>query len=460
MSNYRYFLIAALAAGALGSGRPLQGQQAPLAKAGAAPGKAITFNDAIAIALKQNIAVRQAANAADLDDASVKAQKLQLLPDLRLNVSGADNVGRNFSQSDGAIVDQQTQSLSSGVSSSLTLFDGGKTRSSIRAAEASSDASDKDLVRAKQTAVFTVASDYVALSNQQEQLGVQQENLSAQQAQQNLIQQLVDAGTRPVSDLYQQQATVASAKLAIAQANTSVELAKVDLIQALQLDPAGTYDFVAPTVKAADTLATFNLDSLMSRAYTNRADLSAQSSRVDASTQSVKAAAASRLPTISVTGSYSSAYSSAADLGITDQLNQRRGGAIGIGVSIPLFDRGATSLAEQRAQIDADNSKLALDNEKQTIALEVRRAYLDQVSAKEQLSAAQAQLAAATQAVKMTQARYQAGAATLVEVTQSRAQLVQAASAAATAKNNLVLQQAALSYYTGELDPEHATLGD
>ncbi|HXD48899.1 MAG TPA: TolC family protein [Gemmatimonadaceae bacterium] len=453
MSKYPYLLVAALAAGAL---RPLPAQQAPSPPAG----QPITFDDAIAIALKQNIAVRQAANAADLSDATVKQQKLQLLPDLRLSVSGADNVGRNFSQSDGAIVNQQTQSLSSGLSTSLTLFDGGRTRSSINAAEATSDASDKDLTRAKQTAVFTVASDYVTLANQQEQLRVQQENLTAQQAQEKLIKQLVDAGTRPVSDLYQQQATVASAQLAVTQANTNVELAKVDLIQALQLDPAGTYDFVAPKVAVTDTSRTYSLDSLMATAYASRADLGAEAARVDASQQSVKAAAASKLPSISVTGSYSSAYSSAADLGIADQLNQRRGGSIGLGISIPIFDRGAASIAEQRAQIDADNEKLALDNEKQTIALEVRRAYLGQQSAKDQLTAAQAQLDAATQAVSMTQARYQAGAATLVEVTQARAQYVQAASAAATAKNNLVLQQAAMQYYTGQLDPEHASLGD
>ena len=453
MSKYPYFLVAALAAGVL---RPLPAQQT----ASPPSGQRITFDDAISLALKQNIAVRQAANAADLSDATVKQQKLQLLPDLRLSLSGADNVGRNFSQSDGAIVNQQTQSLSSGLSTSLTLFDGGKTRSSIRAAQATSDASDKDLTRAKQTAVFTVASDYVTLANQQEQLRVQQENLTAQQAQAKLIKQLVDAGTRPVSDLYQQQATAASAQLAVTQANTNVELAKVDLIQALQLDPAGTYDFVAPKVAVTDTSRTYSLDSLMAAAYASRADLGAEAARVDASQQSVKAAAASKLPSISVTGSYSSAYSSAADLGIADQLNQRRGGSIGLGISIPIFDRGAASIAEQRAQIDADNEKLALDNEKQTIALEVRRAYLDQQSAKDQLAAAQAQLDAATQAVSMTQARYQAGAATLVEVTQARAQYVQAASAAATAKNNLVLQQAAMQYYTGQLDPEHATLGD
>ncbi len=454
MSKYRYFVVAALAAGAIG---PLHAQQAPPPPTGA--GQQITLSDAISIALKQNVAVRQAANAADLSDANVTQQKLQVLPDLKLNVSGADNLGHGFDQTAGSLVSQQTQSLNTGLSTSLTLFDGGKTKASIHAAEATSDASDKDLTRAKQTAVFTVASDYVGLANQQEQLTVQQQNLTAQQAQEQLIQGLVDGGTRPVSDLYAQQATVASAKLAVAQANTNVELAKVDLIQALQLDPAGTYDFVAPAVDAADTLTSYNLDSLMTRANANRPDLGAQAERVDASNQSVKAAAASRLPTISVTGDYSAGLNSANQLGLTDQLDQGRGGSIGIGVSVPIFDRGAATLAKQQAQISANNAQLALDDQKQTVALEVRRAYLDEVSAKEQLSAAQAQLTAATEAVAATQARYQVGAATLIEVTQARAQLVQAASASATAKNNLVLQQTALGYYTGDLDPQHASLG-
>jgi outer membrane protein len=445
--------VAASAAGALTFARPLRAQQPTSA------GTSITFDDAIGLALKQNISVRQAQNTADLSDANVRQQKMQLLPDLRMSVSGADNVGRNFSQSDGAIVNQQTQSLSSGLSSSLTLFDGGKTRAAIRSAQSSSNASENDLTRAKQTAVFTVASDYVALMNQQEQLRVQEENLAAQLAQENLIQTFVNAGSRPVSDLYQQRATVASAKLAIAQAKRAVELAKVDLIQALQLNPGGAYNFVTPVITTADTTKTYNLDDLLTRAYANRSDLDAQKARVDAAAQDVKSAAAGKLPTISVTGGYSSAFSSASDIGFTDQLNQRRGGSIGLGVSIPLFDRGSASVAEQRAELAAQNTQLALDGERQTIALEVRRAYLDQLSAKEQLAAADAQLAAARQAVDMTEKRYQAGAATLVEVTQARAQQVQAASAVSTARYNLVLQQTVMSYYTGELDPAQIKLG-
>jgi outer membrane protein len=447
-------VVAAVAAGALTFAHPLQAQQATPPS-----GSSITFDDAIGIALKQNVTVRQAQTSVDLSDANVRQQKMQLLPDLRLSVSGADNVGRNFSQSDGAIVDAQTQSLSSGLSSTLTLFDGGKTRASIKSAQSTANASESDLARAKQTAVFTVATDYVALMNQQEQLRVQQENLDAQQAQLGLIQKLVDGGTRPVSDLYQQQATVASAKLTIAQASRAVELAKVDLIQALQLDPGGTFNFVTPAITVADTSKVYKLDDLLARASANRSDLGAQKARVDAAGQDVKSASAGKLPTVSVTGGYSSAFSSASDLGFTDQLDQRRGGSIGLGISIPLFDRGATGVAEQRAELAVDDARLSLDQQKQTIALEVRRAYLDHVSAKEQLSAAQAQLTAAKQAVDMTEQRYQAGAATLVEVTQAQALQVAAASAVSTARYNLVLQQAVMSYYTGELDPSQIKLG-
>jgi outer membrane protein len=101
---------------------------------------------------------------------------------------------------------------------------------------------------------------------------------------------------------------------------------------------------------------------------------------------------------------------------------------------------------------------LALVTQKQSIALEVRRAYLDQQSARDQLAAAEAQLDAARQAVDAVQKRYQAGAATLVELTQSHAQQTQAASAVVTARYNLVLQQSLMAYHTGELDPARISL--
>src|SRR5918992_1803739 len=322
---------------------------APLGAQQTAP-RTIRFGDAVGIALRQNVAIRQAQNATALDETAVRQQQLQFLPDLRFNVSGSENVGRSFNQTEGRITDQSTQSMSSGVSSSVTLFNGGENVANLRAARLGEQASTQDLARTRQTVVFTVASNFLNLVAQQEQLRVQQQNLAALQAQEEQIKRFVDVGSRPISDLYQQQASVAAARASVVETQRALELAKVDLIQTLQLDPAGTYEFVAPPLSAVATTREYSLDSLVARAYSQRSDIDADEARVAAAEQDVKAAQATRWPAVSLSLGYNTAYSSASDLSVADQLNQRRGGSIGIGVSIPLFDRGSSDLATQRAQ--------------------------------------------------------------------------------------------------------------
>ncbi|MGN6392471.1 MAG: TolC family protein [Gemmatimonadales bacterium] len=422
-------------------------------------GAAITFDDALRLALRQNSAVLQAENAADLSSASVRAQKLQFLPSLQISSTGAQNLGRNFSESQGAIINQNSQSLNAGISSSVTLFDGLSNVASLHQANLASDASGQDLSRARQTAAFTVASNYLTLVTDQEQLKVQQENLAAQEALEAQIEKMVQAGSRAISDQYQQQAVVAAARSSVTAAQRDLEVAKVGIIQTLQLDPSRSYDFVAPTVGSPDALPSgFDLDSLLARAYANRADLASAATRVSAASQGVKAAAGAHWPTVSLSAGYSTSFNSAAALSLADQLDERRGGSVALSVSIPIFDQGRTGLATQQAQIDEDNARLALESARQTVGLDVRKAKLDYDADRQQLAAAVAQRQAGDLAVSTAQKRYEAGAGTLVEVTQARATQVQAASAEITARYAVVFQAALMSYYTGELDPNHLTM--
>ena len=423
----------------------------------ATAGTPITFENAIQIALTKNITLAQAQNAVASDAASVRGAKMSFLPNLQLNTSGSQTYGRNFSETTGDVLNHNNQTVNAGVSSSVTLFNGLQNVANLKGAQKNEDASTLDLTRAKQTTVFTVASNFLSIITAQEQLKVQQQNLTSLQAQEDQIKKMVDAGARAISDLYTQQASTAAAKLAEVNAQHDLELAKVDLVQTLNLDPKVTYDFVAPVVNDS-TAASYNLDSLTARAYAQRADLSAASDRVDASAQGVKAANAGYWPTVSLSAGYNSAYSSVIGNPFFNQLDQGRGGSISIGVSIPIFDRGQTSVEAQKAKVAEDNAKLALEAQKQQVAVDVKRAYLNYQSAGEQLAAAQAQLTASNLAVTTSQQRYQAGAGTLVELTQARAAQVQAASAVVSARYGLVFQQALMSYYTGELDPAHVVL--
>jgi outer membrane protein len=423
--------------------------------------RTIAFDDAISIALKQNMTIKLAQNANDLSSASVTQAKMSFLPDLRLNVNNGLDVGRNFSQTEGRIVEQTSNSMSTGVATGVTLFDGFRNVANLNSAKANESASEQDLARTRQTVVFTVASNFLALVAQQEQLRVHQENLKAQELQQVQIETYVKVGSRPISDLYQQQAATAAAKVSVVEAQRALDLAKVDLIQTLQLDPASEYTFVAPKVDdAASANRSFDLATLVDKALTNRSDLDAQELRVEAADQGVRAAEASKWPSISLSAGYNTAYNSATDAPLADQLNERRGGSIGIGISIPLFDRGATSVAAQRAQIQEENARLELQKQRQQVSYDIRRAYLDYKASQERLKAADAQKAAADAAVEATQARYRVGAATLVELAQSRSQQVQAASGQVNARYSLVFQDALMAYYTGTLDPANVSLGN
>src|ERR1051326_5421709 len=221
---------------------PTLGAQQPVGSPPAAA-TVVSFDQALKLALTQNTGVRQAQNSAALGSAAVTQSKLAFLPNLNVTANTAQDYGRNFSQADGQILNTTTNTANAGLSSSVTLFDGMKSIANLRSAQANEDAGEQDLSRAKQTAVFTVASNFLSLVTQQQQLAVQQQNLAAQEALENQISQFLKAGSRPISDLYQQQATVASARASVVTAQNAVELAKVDLIQTLQLDPRGTYQF-------------------------------------------------------------------------------------------------------------------------------------------------------------------------------------------------------------------------
>lgn len=414
----------------------------------------ITFEEAMRIALAGNIELRQAANSAETSKVAVSEARMQFVPDLRFGTSTSKNFGRSFDESEGRIVNQTSRSASLGVNSGVTLFDGFANTASLRQAKLESHASDLDLTRARETVVFTVASNFLALIQQQEQLRVRRESLAAEQVLAEQIKTYVNAGSRTVADLYQQQANVASAQLAVVEAERATELARVDLIDTLHLDAGGVYEFERPTdaqLAASGDLP--SLEEMLKRSLEQRSDIDAEEARVAAAEQGVRIARSGYWPDVTLSAGYSSAYTSVSPFSFTEQLDQRRGGSVGVNLSLPLFDRRSTANATRRAELRTQSERLALDSLRQGISLQVRRVQLDYRAAQEQFAASEAQQRAADLALQTVQQRYRAGAATLVEISQARASQVQAASSLVSARYNLLFQRTLADYYLGELDP-------
>jgi outer membrane protein len=416
------------------------------------PSQVITLNDAITIALERNIDLQQAQVDAALSDVAVSEARQQFLPDLQLDAVGARNYGRNFNQTEGRILEQTTESIGLGASSGLTLFNGFGDLSALRQAKFARKAGHFDLERARQTILFEVASNFVALTQIQELLRVLRENLTDETRLQTQIQQYVEAGARSASDLYQQQANMAAARLAVVQAQNATESARVDLMQTLHLDPAGTYDFQVPDVTPDNLPVPPELAEWLEHARASRVDLKAEEARLAAAEQNVRVARAGFWPSLSLSAGYGSAYSSASKSSFDDQLDSQRGGSVGLGLSIPVFDRAVARNASRRAHLLFRRQSLVLESTREEIGIQVRRLHQDYQAAREQLSAAEAQQNAAERAVHTADERFKAGVAPLVELTQARILFLQAESALASARSNLLLQSTLMNYYLGDFD--------
>lgn len=423
--------------------------------AGGVEPRRITFGEAIELALEQSVALERAENQVELEDLSISQARMQFLPSLNASLSGDQSYGRYFSEDEGRLLNETNRSMSGRISTSVTLFDGFANTSRLDQAQLGRESALSELQRTRQSVVFSVISGFLDLIATTEQLEVLAGNLEAQLEQERQVQALVDGGRRPVSDLYQQQANVASARASLVDGRRAASLAEVELVQALRLDPGGEYDFVPPALP--DTIgaaAAPDFNTLLQAAFERRPDLASLRLRVSAAGEGVDVARASRWPSLSLSAGYGSAYNTATDLPFEDQLDQRRGGSIGLGISFPIFDRRSTARATAEAEIQQENARLALADAEQQVGLEVRRALLDRGAAVERLAAAEARVVAAERALQSTEQRYQAGVATLLEVTQARAEQVSASSAAVNARYTLLFQEELLDYYAGELDTE------
>jgi outer membrane protein len=431
-----------------------------------APDRTISFDEAVEIALDQNTTLRRATNTARRGDINVSRARMDFMPSLSLSSGGNRNFGRSFSREEGGIVNETSDFFSLSTSASINLFNGFGDVASLNRAGLNAQSGDLNLERTRQEVVFNVMNGYLNYIESQELIRVRQEELESLRQQLRQTEERVDVGSAPVSDLYQQQAQVAEAEQQLLNAERQAQLDKTNLIQTLQLDPFGEYEFETPPVEEADlTGQEYELNRLLDQAFQRRTDLRAQQIEVRAAEENIRVARSGYYPSINLSTNYGSNWSSTARLpnpndpnnpiqpSFFDQLDNRRGGSVSIGLSFPLFDRMQTRHQVEQAKVDLANAEYALQDQRQQVALQVRQAYLDYENAEKQLDVAGTRLRAAERAREAAQERYNLGAVPFVELSQANADFVSAASQRVRARYNFIFQQKLIDYYLGVLDP-------
>ena len=414
----------------------------------------IALSEAIRIALERNLTLRQTANQVELDETSVQQERANFYPNLNLSVNPSQRYGQVFDPASGGYSTRANETLNLTTSSSINLFNGFGDMASYRAARRDLDASRENLSHTRQRITYEAASRFLQVNLNREMIRIEEENLKAQRRQLERIQAFYEEGTRARADVLQQQVAVARAELRLLNAERTYEVSKLNLKQTLDLPPSEAVGFASVSLDLAGAPVLYDPAQLIQAALSERADVRAQQQRIAAAEAQIYGAKAGYWPALSLSVSTGTNYSSQSQLsGFSSQLFDHNPSAtVGLSLTIPIFDRSRTRSSVARAQVQFRNEQLGMENLRQSLAFDVQKAVLDYRTAVKQLGAAEVGEQAAREALSAMEERYHVGAATLVELSQARADYVDAAGQRVEAQYNSVLQRLNVEFYQGNIE--------
>lgn len=406
----------------------------------------IPLRDAVALAEQNGLAAIQARGQVRNAQSSVRTARGALLPSLSVSLSQNNTSGNQLDPITGVVTPRRATkpwNYSTGLNSSLNLFDGGRRLNEVKRARYDVSAAEASEVNQKYNLALQVKTQYYAILAAREAESAAQAQL--QQAQEQLKTSILRtrAGVVTLSDSLRSVITVGNAQLALITARNNVRVASAALTRLI-----GSETLV--TAQPSDTLDS-GLSPVDSAALAGLLDegpqVRASEAQLESARSAVKSAKTPYLPSLDLTFSRGGTAN--------NQYYGLNGDALAFSntfslrLSYNLFNNFTREDALTRAGVTADLSEATLRD----VRLAARQTLVQQLaalsSAQQRIVIQQASLAAAKEDLRVQQQRYSLGASTLLDVLTSQSTLDAARSALIQARQDVRVARAQLEALVG-----------
>lgn len=344
-----------------------------------------TMEQCVQYAISHNISISQAERNVDLSKVDKTAAIGTFLPSLGASSNYSFNKGFSFDANTNERINRQQQGMSFGISTQLNLFNGLKDINSYRRAQLEYASQRHNSEKILNDVSLNVVSAYVSIlaALEYQKVTYSQRELSRMQVER--IQKMYDAGKNSLGDLYEVQATLARDEQAYVEASNQVDLAYLTLKQLLALDLS--YDLQIETsgyenISQSPIMSMNTLDIYRS-AEANLPEMRKARNDIDVSRRSLAIAKGSYLPTISANYGWSDSFifdyknPDGSSFSIGDQWDNNSRHSLGVGLSIPIFNRLSTHTSVSRSKINLEISRLNLAQARLDLQQNVEKAYSD-----------------------------------------------------------------------------------
>ncbi|HRG69113.1 MAG TPA: TolC family protein [Saprospiraceae bacterium] len=447
-----------------------------------------TLGSCVDYANKNNLGLQQSKISVEEANLSLLESRQKQLPDLNGAIGGGLSFGRNVDPTSNSFTTENIFSSNYSLTTGVALYQGGAIRNSIKQNKLNLDAKKQDYQQASNDLALSIASNYLNVLLCQERLEMALKNTGLVQGQLNQMQKMIQAGLKPEADALEMKSQLARMDQAQLIAENNLDLAWLDLKQAMRLDPRKPLQIEKLTEDQLNEIQinNDNLDQLAESAIQSQASMKAAYSRLEAARIGEKISKSLYYPNLFLSGSIGSRYSDAAiriseyetqriaipgfyvngvalnveqDIQVPkstvvipfkDQYEQFLGYGIGFNLNIPIYNQRSSKTAVQKAKLATRSSETQVELQKEKINRDVYQAYASAKASKKEFDAALRAYDATKYAHDKTQKRFDLGTASVFDLNQSQSNLQNAESSWLIAKYNLVFSQKVLDYYSGK----------
>jgi outer membrane protein len=447
-----------------------------------------TLQECVDYGLQNNLNIKQAALNTDISRLTVQQSKNNLLPTVNGNTNYSFNFGLSQDPTTGVLVNQQSRSNNISINTSVPLFSGFQLRNTIKQNQLNYEANVADTERAKNDIILNIVSAYLQVILSEELLQTSQLQLGTTQQQLERTQKLFRAGSVAESNVFELNSQLASDEVNIVNAQNQKDIARLNLMQLLNLQEVPAFEVVRPEIKdPTEQPLTFDANSVFEVAQSRMPEIKGAEMRVQSALTGIALSKGNYYPQLSVGAQINTRFVNfrkdriiglgeettivervgflngdesqpvtrtvkftppiIEDYTYLTQLKDNRGEGIFISLNVPIFNGFSARNSVQRSEINHRNAILNTEIVRNQLRATIQQSFADASAAQKTFAATKRQLAALELTFRNAEIRFNNGLLNPTEFNVARNNFIRAQSDLIRAKYEYTFRLKVLDFY-------------
>ena len=417
-----------------------------------AQNKTWKLEECINYALDKNIQVKKSNLTSDQDQLYSNQAKSNRLPSVNATISENLNWYKGFDSATGKYGSSNgSNSTNYGISTNVSVYNGDKLSNRIKQAELNLQSSKYYSESVKESVGLSILNAYLQVLYSHENVKNAEKQIESTTEQLGLAKERMDLGVIASSDYLQIKSELSTEKSTLATAQSQLAIDNVTLEQLMELPVDPNFAISSPNLESLlvefvqpDAQEIYNL-ALGIKPEIKNIELTKESTVLN-----VKIAKADYIPSISANAGLSTGYSSLnTGSGYGVQISDKINPAIGLTLSIPIFQKKQVNTNVGIANIAVTNAELDVINTKNQLRKEIEQACVNVVSAKSQYTASLEQIQSSQESYDVTNEKFKVGLLNSVDFLVQKTSLITSESKLLQSKFNLIFSYKVLDFYKG-----------